>query len=41
MNALTAIRIAGVVLLGIVAVHVQGTPWGLVTAAGIACVVLP
>lgn len=37
----TWIKIVGVVLLGFMAIHIQGVPWGMVTAAGIACVVLP
>jgi hypothetical protein len=41
MSPIFAIRIVGVVLLGIVAVHIQGLPWGLVTSAGMACVFLP
>lgn len=41
MNSSMIIKAVGVVLLGIVAVHIQGIPWGLVTIAGIACVVLP
>jgi hypothetical protein len=35
------IKIVGVVLLGIVAVHIQGVPWGIITAAGIACCIIP
>lgn len=41
MNALTAIKIIGIALLAAVAIHIQGMPWGLVTTAGIACIVLP
>lgn len=41
MSPILAIRIVGVVLLSIVAVHLQGMPWGLVTGAGLACVFIP
>lgn len=41
MSAITVIKIVGVVLLGAVFLHLYGMPWGLVTTAGLACIVLP
>lgn len=41
MSTVTVIRILGVVLLGVYLWHVSGIPWGLIGAAGIACLFLP
>lgn len=41
MNSTYLLRGLGVVLLGIVAVHVIGMPWGLVIGAGLALVLIP
>lgn len=41
MNYSIGIRIVGVVLSGFIFVHYQGMPWGLLSAASVACLFLP
>lgn len=41
MSTVQIIRVVGVILIGAYLWHVSGIPWGLVAAAGVACLFLP
>lgn len=41
MNPNTILKVVGVVLSGVLFVHLLAMPWGLVATAGLACIVLP